>query len=116
MAKSSEYAFLSDLEKKVYNWLLKYKIPFTTQQPMFGMAGEVGSQTVDFILTERNIVLRVMGSYYHSGLEPQARDEFGKEQLINAGYIVIDLWEERLDDDNIDNTMRLALVGIEVFR
>lgn len=116
MENVNSYQYLSELEKKVYNWLLKYKIPFTTQQPMFGMAGEVGSQTVDFILTERNIVLRVMGTYWHSGLKPEARDDFGKEQLVNQGYIVIDLWEERLDDDNIDNTMKLAIEGIEVFR
>ena len=82
---------------------------------MFGIA-EAGSATIDFILTERNIVLRVMGSYWHSGLKAEARDDFGKEQLINRGYQVVDLWEERLDDDNIDNTMRLALEGIEVIR
>ena len=116
MAMSSEYAFLSDLEKKVYNWLTRNDIPFTTQQRMFGTAGEVGSAVIDFILGERNIALRIMGSYWHSTLEAKARDEFGKEQLVNQGYIVIDLWEERLDDDNIENTMRLALEGIEVFR
>ena len=113
---ADDYTFLSELEKKVYNWLTKNDIPFTTQQRMFGTAGELGSAVIDFILGERNIALRVMGSYWHSSLEAKARDEFGKEQLVNQGYIVIDLWEERLDDDNIDNTMRLALEGIEVFR
>ena len=78
---------------------------------MFGIA-EAGSATIDFILTERNIVLRVMGSYWHSGLEAEARDDFGKEQLINRGYQVVDLWEERLDDDNLENTMKLAIEGI----
>lgn len=113
---ADDYTFLSELEKKVYNWLTKNKIPFTTQQPMFGIAGEVGSAVVDFILTERNIVLRVMGSYYHSGLEAKARDEFGKEQLVNKGYVVVDLHEENLTDDNIKNTMQKALEGIGVFR
>jgi len=110
------FPFLSELEKKVYLWLTQNKIPFTTQQRMFGTAGELGSAVIDFILRERNLTLRVMGSYYHSSLEAKARDEFGKEQLVNQGYIVIDLWQERLDDDDIDNTMRLALEGIEVFR
>ena len=82
---------------------------------MFGIA-EAGSATIDFILTERNIVLRVMGSYWHSGLKAEARDDFGKEQLINRGYQVVDLWEERLDDDNLENTMKLAIEGIEVIR
>lgn len=113
---SNQYDFLSILEKKVYNWLTKNKIPFTTQQPMFGIGGEVGSAIVDFILTGRNIVLRIMGSYYHSGLEAQARDEFGKEQLANQGYLVVDLHEENLTDDRIDRTMELAIEGQEVIR
>ena len=82
---------------------------------MFGIA-EAGSATIDFILTERNIVLRVMGSYWNTGLKAEARDDFGKEQLINRGYQVVDLWEERLDDDNLENTMKLAIEGIEVIR
>ena len=80
---------------------------------MFGIAGEVGSATIDFVLQGRNIVLRVMGSWWHSGVESKARDSFGKEQLINRGYIVVDLWEETLTDERIDNTMQLALKGQE---
>ncbi len=110
------YQFLSDLEKKVYKWLIEHEVPFSTQQKMFGLRGELGSATIDFVLTERNIVLRVMGSYWHSGLEAQSRDDFGKEQLINRGYIVVDLWEESLTDENIENTMRAAIEGIEVIR
>ena len=106
--------FLSSLEKKVYDWLTRNKIPFSTQEPMFGFSGELGSATVDFILPERNIVLRVMGSYWHSGVKAKARDKFGKEQLINKGYIVVDLWEEDLADNKIENTMKLALQGMEV--
>lgn len=116
MAESNIYQFLSSLEKKVYNWLVKNKIPFTTQEKMFGYSGELGSATVDFVLGERNIVLRVMGAYFHSGLESEARDDFGKEQLINRGYIVVDLWEEDLTDENLDRTMELALQGAEVPR
>jgi len=108
------FAFLSSLEKKVYLWLTKYEIPFSTQQRMFGTAGELGSATVDFILTGRNIALRIMGSFWHSSLESKARDEFGKEQLINQGFIVVDLHEESLTDDRIDNTMEAALRGEEV--
>lgn len=116
MAESNIYQFLSSLERKVYDWLVKNKISFTTQEKMFGTAGELGSATIDFVLGERNIVLRVMGSYFHSGLESQARDDFGKEQLINRGYIVVDLWEESLTDENIENTMKAAIEGIEVIR
>ena len=116
MVMSSEYAFLSDLEKKVYNWLTKNDIPFTTQQRMFGTAGEVGSAVIDFILGERNIALRVMGSYWHSTLEAKARDEFGREQLVNQGYIIVDLHEENLTDDRINRTMELAIEGQESLR
>ena len=112
----NQYQFLSDLEKKVYDWLSKREIPFNTQQPMFGIAGEAGSAVVDFVLSERNIVLRTMGSYWHSGLKSKARDDFGKEQLVNKGYIVVDLWEEDLADDKINHTMELALEGVETIR
>jgi len=80
---------------------------------MFGYAGELGSATVDFIIPDRNLALRVMGGYYHSTLESKARDEFGKEQLINRGYIVVDLLEENLADDKIEHTMELAIEGVE---
>ena len=63
---ADDYTFLSELEKKVYKWLVENDIPFTTQQRMFGTAGELGSAVIDFILGERNIALRVMGSYWHS--------------------------------------------------
>ena len=107
------YEFLSELEKKVYDWLTKNKIPFETQETMFGPKFELGSATVDFILPLQNIALRVMGSYYHSSQESRARDELGKERLVNAGYIVIDIWEESLSDDNLEHTMRLAIRGEE---
>ena len=110
------YQFLSDLERKVYNWLSKREIPFTTQEPMFGIAGEAGSAVVDFIIGERNLALRVMGSYWHSGAEAKARDSLGKERLINAGYQVVDLWEENLSKDKIERTLQLAMQGQEIPR
>jgi len=112
----NQYQFLSDLERRVYDWLSKREIPFTTQEPMFGYAGELGSAVVDFVLGERNIVLRIMGSYWHSGMEAKARDSLGKERLMNAGYQVVDLWEENLSDDKINRTMELALEGQETLR
>jgi very-short-patch-repair endonuclease len=114
MIDRNVYDFLSSLEKKVYDWLTKNNIPFGTQEPMFGVAGELGSAIVDFVIPDRILVLRVMGAYYHSTLESKARDEFGKEQLINRGYLVVDLLERNLTDDKIENTMKLALQGQEV--
>ena len=117
MPNANFYEFMSDLERRVYNWLTKHKIPFNTQETMFGYSGELGSATVDFVLPERNIVLRVMGGYYHSTLESQARDDFGKEQLINKGYQVVDLWEDDLaTPEKLEATMRLALQGQETIK
>lgn len=117
MEKSNVYQFLSDLEKKVYSWLIEHGILFSTQQKMFGYSGELGSATIDFVLTEFNIVIRVMGEYYHSNTEAKSRDAFGKEQLINAGYIVVDIWESDIDTpEKLNRTMELAITGVEVPR
>ena len=110
------YDFLSSLEKKVYDWLTKNDILFSTQETMFGSASELGSAVVDFIIGDRNLALRIMGSYWHSSIESKARDEFGKEQLLNAGYQVVDLWEDDLADDKITHTLRLALEGQEILK
>ena len=111
------YQFLSDLEKKVYNWLTKRKIPFETERTMLAEARELGSAVVDFLLPDKNIILRIMGSYWHSTIESKARDLLSKERLTNQGYIVIDLWEPNLTTpEKLEKTMRLALEGQEALR
>ena len=110
---SEVYRFLSNLERRVYDWLTKNKINFTTQEKMFGVR-ELGSAVVDFVIADRNLCWRIMGGYWHSSLEAQARDELGKERLMNEGYIVVDLQEKDLTDANIERTLRLAWMGQEV--
>ena len=109
---AEEYAFLNNLEKVIASWLMKHDIAFQTQVPMFGI-GELGAATVDFVLIERNIVLRCMGTFWHSGLETNARDLLGKEKLAEVGYTVVDVREENLTAGKIDNTMELAISGQE---
>ena len=109
------YQFLNNLEKIIYGWLIKHSILFTTQAPMFGGAGELGSAIVDFILTERNIVLRIMGGYWHTGLEVNARDLLGREKLTERGYTVVDVWEDDINR-NLETTMELAIVGQEMLK
>ena len=109
------FQFLSSLEQKVYSWLVERDIPFRTQVKMFGYR-EIGSATIDFIIPDRNLAWRCMGAYWHSSFEAKARDELGKENLVNAGYIVVDLYEEDLSDEQIDHTLELALQGMEVPR
>jgi very-short-patch-repair endonuclease len=106
-------SFLSSLEQKVYLWLTRKNIFFNTQETMFGYSGEVGSATVDFIVPDRNLAIRIMGSYYHSTFEAKARDLLGKERLLSSGYQVVDIREESLADEKIENTMKLALLGQE---
>ena len=116
MKNANDYEFLSNLAKKVWDWLVKNNIPFDTERTFLAGAGELGSAKVDFVIPDRNLLLRVMGSYWHSGLEAKARDELSKERLMAQGYIVVDLWEETLTDERIDHTMQLALRGEEVLR
>lgn len=113
MMNRNEYDALSDLEKKVYDWLSKRNILFMTQETMFGEAREIGSAVVDFVIPERNLCLRVMGEYFHSGFEAKARDLLGKERLIAKGYQVVDIWGANLADDKIEHTLELALQGQE---
>ena len=114
MQDANMYFLLNNLERIVYHWLIKKNILFTTQVPMFG-AGELGSATVDFILTARNIVLRIMGTFWHSGLETNARDLLGREKLAEAGYTVVDVWEDDINR-NLDATMDLAIAGQEMLK
>ena len=113
MQDANMYFLLNNLERIVYNWLIKHSILFTAQAPMFGGAGELGSAIVDFILTERNVAIRVMGTFWHTGLEVNARDLLGREKLTEAGYTVVDVWEENLIAGKIDSTMELAISGQE---
>ena len=106
--------FLNNLEKIVYGWLIKHSILFTAQAPMFG-AGELGSATVDFILTARNVAIRTMGEYWHTGLETNARDLLGREKLAEAGYTVVDVWEDDINH-NLETTMELAIAGQEMLK
>ena len=109
------YQFLNNLEKIVYGWLIKHSILFTAQAPMFGGIGELGSATVDFILTARNVAIRTMGGYWHSGLETNARDLLGREKLAEAGYTVVDVWEDDINR-NLDAVMELAIAGQEMLK
>ena len=114
MQDANMYFLLNNLERIVYHWLIKHSILFTAQAPMFG-AGELGSATVDFILTARNVAIRTMGGYWHTGLEVNARDLLGREKLTEAGYTVVDVWEDDINH-NLDAVMELAIAGQEMLK
>jgi len=111
MPDASVYEQMSDLERKVYNFLTRKNILFNFQSHLIGGFGnETGDTKVDFVLPDRNILFRVQGTYWHTGTELEAKDLLQKERLTALGYIVIDLWQEDLEY-RFEDTMRKALVG-----
>lgn len=103
----------SEPEKIVYAFLVQNGIPFDAQEKMFGGVLEVGGSVVDFILDEYMLALRVMGTYWHSSVEARSRDREGKERLMGLGYMVVDLWEDKLLE-NPEYVITQALQGVEI--
>ena len=105
----------SDLEIKVYNWLLKHRIEFEFQSQLIGLRGvrELGDAIADFILTKQNIIFRVQGEYWHTGTEGRARDLMQKQRLEGLGYTVIDLQENDLTN-RFEYTMQQAIQGVQL--
>jgi len=115
----SEYELLSEPEKIVNNWLVKWNIPFRKEVPFFGGRIEEGGTYVDFLLDELMIAIRVQGVYWHTGIIPQANDALRKEKLDELGYTVIDIWEDSLVDktpDEVEYVMKKAIEGEEIPR
>ena len=110
------FDMLSSAEQQVYKWLTLHKIPFDTQVKMFAGYTEIGGSVVDFIIPDKMLALRIMGVYWHSSIEAQSRDRLSRERLTEAGYHVVDIWEDQLTDDKIDYTMNNALQGVEIPR
>ena len=110
------YPALNKLEQTVADWLEKNRVIFQAQEPFFGATLELGGVTVDFLLPDRNIVIRVQGTHWHQDLASQARDLLSKEKLTEAGYQVIDVWDTSLQESRIDETMRRAIQGEEIPR
>ena len=103
---------LTEPELIVYNYLTRNKIVFIFQERLLGEVNEKGSAKVDFWLTDRNIIIRVQ-SYYHTLPEAKARDQLQKEALTGYGYIVVDVWEDKLKE-NPSRVMEKAVQGQEV--
>ena len=110
------YPALNKLEQTVADWLEKNRVIFQAQEPFFGATLELGGVTVDFLLPDRNIVIRVQGTHWHQDLAAEARDLLAKEKLIETGFQVVDIWDTQLTEDKIENTMRKAIQGEEIPR
>ena len=106
----------SNLELIVIRWLDKKKIPYNFQTSLAGGFFELGGAVVDF-LVEPNLAWRIMGEYYHSGVEKTGEDIIQKEMLGELGYTVVDiLGDDLLDPARLEQTMQLALQGVEMLQ
>jgi len=98
----------------VAEWLVKHDILFTFQEKLYGGTTIAGGAIVDFVLPDRNIIIRIQ-SYWHETPEAIARDTLQKIRLEADGYTVIDIWEDEILD-NIDYVMSEAVEGREIAR
>ena len=113
MITPEQYQFLNEPERKVANWLSNHYIPFRIQESIAGGTMELGGMVVDFLLPMSRIVIRVMGTYWHRSTEANARDVLGRETLRAKGFIVVDIWEDDVNE-RLDYVMRLAVQGVEI--
>ena len=109
----------SDLEIKVYNWLIKHGfrlgVDFDFQTQKIGLRGvrELGDAIADFVLIKQKILWRVQGEYWHIGAREEARDTTQRVRLEALGYTVLDLWETDLKD-RFEYTMQQAIKGVQL--
>ena len=106
-------AFGSDIEKLVFMWLTRNKIPFEYQTSLAGGHFALGGSVVDFLLSDRMLAWRIQGSYWHRGVEKTGSDQIQKEMLNALGWTVVDLREDDLLS-KLDATLIAALRGEEV--
>jgi very-short-patch-repair endonuclease len=102
----------TDIERIVMSYLDKRGIRYEFQTSLAGGHYELGGAVVDFII---NGVLawRVMGEYWHEGVEQRGKDMVQREILTSMGFIVVDLWGEDIKQ-NTDSTLTKALAGEDV--
>ena len=86
-------------EVAVYFALTKLGEPFEFQSPLLGGYREKGSTIADFLLRQHDLVISVIGWYYHNRPETKARDKLQRIALSSMGLHVIYIDEQ----DAIDN-------------
>lgn len=103
----------SDIELLVIQWLERRNIEYQFSTGLGGGFFELGGAVVDFLFPDLGIAWRIMGEYYHTGVEKEGSDEIQREMLTNMGYIVVDIWGLDITE-RIDQTLTLALQGVEM--
>ena len=99
-------------ERVVYKELLKRHIPFDFQSSLAGGRLLLGGMVADFILLDRNLIIRVQGSKWHTGYFNEIEDRMQAGILQAYGYDVVDVWDWQIEDpglledwfrDNVDS-------------
>lgn len=115
MVTNATQLVMTDIERIVYDYLVKRNIAFDFQTSLAGGLFQLGGAVVDFILEERRLAWRVFGEYWHRGVEKTGSDTIQREMLTELGYTVVDLWSSDLES-RPEQTLRLALEGREMIR
>jgi len=105
----------TELEKIVYDWLVRRKIAFTFQSPLLGGRFELGGAIADFTIDETDLLWRVHGDYWHKQMAQSARDNVQQELLEAEGWTVVNIWGSDLETpEMVEVTLSKALIGEEV--
>ena len=105
----------TDIEGLVLAWLERHKIVYEFQSSLLGGWYSLGGSVIDFLFPDRRLAWRIMGEYWHRGVEKTGSDLIHKELLENIGWTVVDLWESDLKDPRrLEQAMGLALQGEEI--
>jgi len=105
----------TDIEEIVVRWLERHKINYQFQTSLAGGFYELGGAVVDVLLPDRMLAWRVMGEYWHKGIQARAHDNIQRELLEAMGWVVVDLWGSDIES-RLEETMRKALIGEEILR
>ena len=110
-AKKTQKNKFTKPEKIVYDYLNKNGIECIPQYPMYNMF------VVDFFIPSLNIVIEVLGDYWHGNpskysfaelsetqLKHQKKDKIKKDFLLSKGHNVYMIWENDIYK-NLDETM-----------
>lgn len=105
----------TDIEIIVLRWLDRNKIEYEFQSSLMGGFFELGGAVVDVLIPDRNLAWRIMGEYWHRGVEKTGTDTIQREMLEGMGYTVVDLFELDIRE-RLSETMTKAIQGEEMLR
>jgi len=110
IARSKQAKTVTKPEMVVYGAMAAHNIEFVYQAP-------IGPYVVDFLLG--NIVVEVYGDYWHSdkicGGIKKSKDKIKEQYLIDAGYIVVIIWESELAPKSIPLLISRIVNEIKIY-